>query len=43
MGDAVPLPDTGNALEDLSEQVRRVSDFYQSPSGVIFAQLLRPA
>lgn len=40
MGDAVPLPDSGNALEDLSEQVRRVSDFYQSPSGVIFAQLL---
>jgi AcrR family transcriptional regulator len=40
MGDAVPLPDTGNALEDLSEQVRRVSDFYHSPSGVIFAQLL---
>ncbi|MDP9846588.1 TetR/AcrR family transcriptional regulator [Streptosporangium lutulentum] len=40
MGDAVPLPDTGDALEDLSEQVRQVSDFYHSRAGTIFAQLL---
>lgn len=40
MVDAVPLPDTGSARGDLSEQVRRVSAFYASADGSVFAQLL---
>jgi AcrR family transcriptional regulator len=37
---AIPLPDTGSAVGDLTEQVRRVSDFYAGPHGRVFAQLL---
>lgn len=40
MADAIPLPDTGNARGDLTEQVRNVSRFYNSSAGSIFAQLL---
>jgi AcrR family transcriptional regulator len=40
MADAIPLPDTGNAAGDLTEQVRRVSAFYAGKSGTVFAQLL---
>jgi AcrR family transcriptional regulator len=40
MAEAIPLPDTGTARGDLAEQVRRVSDFYASPNGKVFAQLL---
>jgi AcrR family transcriptional regulator len=40
MSSAVELPDTGSGAADLREQVRRVSAFYASPAGVIFAQLL---
>ncbi|WP_446038906.1 TetR/AcrR family transcriptional regulator C-terminal ligand-binding domain-containing protein [Streptomyces sp. SID1121] len=40
MAHAVPLPDSGDAREDLREQVRRVSAFYAGPVGVVFAQLL---
>lgn len=40
MADAIPLPDEGNAIADLTEQVRRVSKFYAGPNGKIFAQLL---
>jgi AcrR family transcriptional regulator len=40
MADAIPLPDTGNAGDDLSEQVRRVSAFYAGRHGLVFAQLL---
>jgi AcrR family transcriptional regulator len=36
----IPLPDTGTADGDLSEQVRRVSDFYAGPHGRVLAQLL---
>ncbi|MCW2876826.1 MAG: TetR/AcrR family transcriptional regulator [Sphaerisporangium sp.] len=40
MADAIPLPDTGSAVGDLTEQVRRVSVFYHSHWGRVFAQLL---
>ncbi|RKR89031.1 TetR family transcriptional regulator [Micromonospora pisi] len=40
MADALPLPDTGNAVGDLTAQLRQVSAFYASPYGHIFAQLL---
>lgn len=40
MSDAIPLPDTGSAFGDLSEQVRRVSEFYAGERGETFAQLL---
>ena len=40
MAAAIPLPDTGSAVGDLTEQVRRVSEFYGGPSGQVFAQLL---
>jgi AcrR family transcriptional regulator len=40
MAGELPLPDTGNSREDLTEQVRRVSAFYASPRGEVFAQLL---
>jgi AcrR family transcriptional regulator len=40
MAAAIPLPDKGNAIDDLTEQVRRVSKFYSGPNGRIFAQLM---
>jgi AcrR family transcriptional regulator len=40
MADAIPLPDTGSARGDLTEQLRRVSDFYAGDHGVVFSQLL---
>jgi AcrR family transcriptional regulator len=40
MAGELPLPDTGNSREDLIEQVRRVSGFYASQRGEVFAQLL---
>ncbi len=40
MADAVPLPDTGSARGDLTEQVRRVSAFCASADGRVYAQLL---
>jgi AcrR family transcriptional regulator len=40
MATAVALPDTGSARGDLTEQVRRVSRFYASSAGTVFAQLL---
>jgi AcrR family transcriptional regulator len=40
VADAVPLPDTGSARGDLTEQVRRVSAYYASADGRLFAQLL---
>lgn len=40
MAAAIPLPDQGNAVDDLTEQVRRVSDFFAGPHGAVFAQLL---
>ncbi len=40
MADAVPLPDTGSARGDLTEQVRRVSAFFATADGRVFAQLL---
>jgi AcrR family transcriptional regulator len=40
MAEAIPAPDTGSALGDLTEQVRRVSAFYAGPHGIVFAQLL---
>ena len=40
MADAVPAPDTGDPVEDLIEHFRRVSVFYLSPRGDVFAQLL---
>ncbi|CDO09266.1 TetR family transcriptional regulator [Mycolicibacterium cosmeticum] len=40
MAQALPLPDTGSTVDDLAEQVVRVSAFYDSPRGQVFAQLL---
>ncbi|SED63949.1 TetR-like C-terminal domain-containing protein [Streptomyces melanosporofaciens] len=40
MADELTLPDTGSAIGDLTEQVVRVSAFYASERGQIFAQLL---
>jgi AcrR family transcriptional regulator len=40
MADAIPLPDTGSARGDLTAQVHRVSEFYGSAPGTVFAQLL---
>jgi AcrR family transcriptional regulator len=40
MASAIRLPDTGDAVEDLREQVRRVSAFYAGKDGRVFAQLL---
>jgi AcrR family transcriptional regulator len=40
MAEAVPLPDTGTTLGDLTEQVLAVSRFYASPEGTVFSQLL---
>ena len=40
MAEAIPLPDTGAAVGDLPEQVRRVSDFYSRGHGQVFGQLL---
>jgi len=40
MAQALPLPDTGSAAGDLTEQVVRVSAFYASARGEVFAQLL---
>jgi len=40
MAAAVPLPDTGDAVADLREQVRRVSAFYAGGTGQVFRQLL---
>jgi AcrR family transcriptional regulator len=40
MATAVPLPDTGSARGDFAGQVRLVSEFYASPAGTVFAQLL---
>jgi AcrR family transcriptional regulator len=40
MAAAIPLPDTGSARGDLTEQVRRVSRFYAGTHGRVFAQLL---
>ena len=37
------LPDTGTARGDFSEQIRRVSAYYASPVGSVFAQLLASA
>jgi AcrR family transcriptional regulator len=40
MAEALPLPDTGSAAGDLSEQIRNVSAFFASEAGDVFAQLL---
>ncbi|MFE7122963.1 TetR/AcrR family transcriptional regulator C-terminal ligand-binding domain-containing protein [Streptomyces sp. NPDC057617] len=40
MADCVPLPDSGDAVADLREQVRRVSAFYAGETGQVFRQLL---
>jgi AcrR family transcriptional regulator len=40
MADAIPLPDTGSAVGDLREQLRRVSAFCAGPTGRVFGQLL---
>jgi AcrR family transcriptional regulator len=40
MASAIQLPNTGDAIEDLREQVRRVSSFYAGKDGRVFGQLL---
>lgn len=40
MESAVPMPDTGTARGDFSEQIRLVSRFYTSDLGQVYAQLL---
>ncbi|AHH95292.1 TetR/AcrR family transcriptional regulator [Kutzneria viridogrisea] len=43
MARTVPLPDTGSARGDLTEQLRLVCAFHASPAGAVFAQLLAGA
>ncbi|MBM9504344.1 TetR/AcrR family transcriptional regulator [Actinacidiphila acididurans] len=40
MAEELPLPDTGSAVDDLTEQVVRVSAFYAGERGQVFAQLV---
>ncbi|MGV0700700.1 TetR/AcrR family transcriptional regulator [Mycolicibacter sinensis] len=40
MDQALPLPDTGSTAGDLAQQMVRVSAFYASTRGEVFAQLL---
>lgn len=40
MAQDLPLPDTGSTVGDLTEQLVRVSAFYASSRGDVFAQLL---
>jgi AcrR family transcriptional regulator len=40
MADTIKMPDHGNIVDDLTEQLRNVGDFYASPRGLIFRQLL---
>jgi AcrR family transcriptional regulator len=40
MADAITSPTTGDSIEDLTEHIRRVSAFYASPAGTVFAQLI---
>jgi AcrR family transcriptional regulator len=40
MTETVPISESGSAIEDLTEQVRRVGAFYSTPAGAVFAQLL---
>lgn len=40
MAQELPLPDTGSTVGDLTQQVVRVSAFYASRRGEVFAQLL---
>jgi AcrR family transcriptional regulator len=40
MAEALPLPDTGNLESDVVAHLRQVSQYYDSPRGRIFAQLL---
>ena len=40
MAAAIPLADTGSAAGDLTEHSRRLSAFYASPDGGVFAELL---
>jgi AcrR family transcriptional regulator len=40
MAEALPLPDTGSTIGDLTEQVRQTSSFFASePYGTVYAQL----
>ena len=43
LAEETTLPDTGTARGDFTEQIRRVSAFYASPIGRVFAQLLTHA
>lgn len=40
MAEATPVPDTGSAREDLTQQVHNVAAFYGGPVGQVYAQLL---
>jgi AcrR family transcriptional regulator len=40
MADTITMPDHGNIADDLTEQLRKVGDFYASPRGLVFRQLL---
>ncbi|HUR03796.1 MAG TPA: TetR/AcrR family transcriptional regulator [Nonomuraea sp.] len=40
MAEATPVPDTGSAREDLTQQIRNVAAFYAGPVGQVYAQLL---
>ncbi len=40
MTEQVPVPDTGNALGDMTLHLVHVGEFYASPAGTIYAQLL---
>lgn len=40
LADAIPTADTGNIVDDLTQQVRNVSGFYTSPSGRVFVELI---
>lgn len=40
MAESVPVPDTGSTRSDLTNHLIRVGEFYASPAGAIYAQLL---
>jgi AcrR family transcriptional regulator len=40
VAEATPVPETASALNDLTEQVMRMSALYAGPAGTVFTQLL---
>lgn len=40
LADSIPTADTGNIVDDLTQQVRNVSGFYTSSAGRVFVELI---